>query len=117
MNFQNVIREQKEKLGAEKLHVTLGKNATPEGLRAEFEKINSKMALFNSFSELEQEKAKNARLRKLINQICKLSKGPLDEEENVRKFKNEIFKLTDLVPDVSLEEDIEWMEQNRMQFK
>lgn len=113
MTFEDVINEQKELRGLKDLHVSLGFEATPEGLRDEFRKLNAKVDEYTSFSEFEREQAKNVRLHALINKLAKLSFKVEPTEESLSKFRDEVFTLTDLIPDVDLEEDTEWMRNNR----
>jgi len=113
MTFEDAINEQKELRGLKDFHVSLGGGATPEGLREEFRRLNAKVDEYTSFSEFEREQAKNARLHVIINKLVKLSFKVEPNKESLSKFRDEVFAFTDLIPDVDLEEDIEWMKSNR----
>ena len=113
MTFEDVINEQKELRSLKDLHVSLGSGATPDLLRKEFISLNAKVDKYNSFSDIEREQAKNARLNKLINNLTQLSFMVEYSEASILEFKNKVFNLTDLIPDVDLEVDIDWMENNR----
>lgn len=112
-----VIEEHRKLVGAEKVHLSLGPNANAENIRSSLEEIRNKSKQYNDFSELEQEKAKVARLRARLSRICNLGQTDFREydkqHEDVTKLKREIFNLTDLVPDVDLDKDTEWMQLNR----
>ena len=112
-----VIEEHRKLVGAEKVHLSLGPNANAENIKSTLEEIRIKSNKYNSFSDLEKEQAKVARLRSRLSRICKLGQTDFKEydkqHEDVTKLKREIFNLTDLVPDVDLDKDTEWMQLNR----
>ena len=112
-----VIEEHKKLVGAEKVYLSLGPNANAENVKTALEEIRIKTKEYNYFSELEQEKAKVARLLAIIKSISKLGQTDFLEYDNqhkdVTKLKREIFNLTDLFADVDLDEDTKWMKLNR----
>ena len=112
-----VIEEHRKLVGAEKVHLSLGPNANAENIKSALEEIRIKSNAYNSFSDLEKEQAKVARLRSRLSRICKLGQTDFkkydEQHEDVTKLKREIFNLTDLVPDIDLEKDTEWMKLNR----
>lgn len=116
-----VIEEHRVLVGAEKVHLSLGPGANPGNIKTALEEIRIKTNEYNSFSDLEKEQAKVARLRARISRICKLGKTDFEkyneQHEDVTKLKREIFSLTDLVADVDLDKDTEWMKLNRESWK
>lgn len=114
-SFDDVIEAHRLKIGGSKVRVSIGPDATPDGLAAELEKIRLKSAAYASFTELEREQAKVIRLRRTLSRVCRLTTMPLEgiSLEETRGRMSEIFALTDIVADVDLEEDIEWMTAQR----
>lgn len=116
-----VIEEHRQLVGAEKVHLSLGPDANAENIRSSLEEIRNKTKQYHEFSELEQEKAKVARLRARLSRICKLGQTDYrkfsEQHEDVTKLKREIFNLTDLIADIDLEKDTEWMKLNRENWK
>ena len=49
MTFDEVIEEHRVKTGADNIRVTLGKDATPEGVATELEKIRLSVEEYNTF--------------------------------------------------------------------
>lgn len=112
--FDDVIEEHRQAVGAERVSVTLGPAATPEGLARELEKTRRKTAAYESFSELEREQAKVARLRGVMRSALRHSQRRLDATADEMSAKlSAIFGELDLVPDVSLEADTAWMVEQR----
>ena len=113
--FDEVIEAHRQAIGASQVRVSLGPEATPDGLAASLEALRLTGAIYASFSELEREQAKVHRLRGVLRKVCGLTTTrfeglPLDE---VHSRMSAIFALTDLVPDVDLEGDIDWMRAER----
>lgn len=102
--IDDVIEEHRVRIGADKVHVTLGSNPTPEGVEQELIKLEEKSKIYASFTREEQLNAQIFRLRAVLRNVAKKCHRQLYEE---------IFSLVDLVPDVALEQDIEWMTNNR----
>ena len=119
--IDTVIEEHRVLIGAEKAHLSLGPGANPSNVKTALEEIRIKTKEYNYFSELEQEKAKVARLLAIIKSISKLGQTDFLEYDNqhkdVTKLKREIFNLTDLIADIDLEKDTEWMKLNRENWK
>lgn len=112
--FDDVIEAQRTHLKAERFHVTLGPEATPESLERAFAKINAETARWASFTELEREQAKVARLTAALGRIASRCARPLlAERKELEDRLNDIFGEADMVADVDLVEDVAWMEENR----
>lgn len=121
MTFDEVIEDYQIKMGADKVHVDLGPEATPDGLMGELRKLAEKENKYNSFPEVAQLKAVIARYKERLSEIGKL--GQVDirkwiedaENDTVNKkliqLKTRINQLTDMFPDVDLERDIEFCEK------
>jgi hypothetical protein len=111
----DVIEAHRQELKATHLSVTLGPDATPEGLDAALKDINRRSAAWAAYSELEREQAKVHRLRQVLRQVCGKTRQPLEglslEEYSARL--RDIFGLTDLVADVDIENDTAWMREQR----
>lgn len=117
LTFDDVIEAHRQDVGAEKVHVTLGSKATPEGLSEELRKIRERTRLHASFTEVEIEKAKVARLRKDFRKISKLCQRRIDQELSqgeIDRRLSDIFAISDMFIDVSLEEDTVWMADQRL---
>lgn len=110
MTFDDVIEEHRQAMGASSIHVSLGPEATPEGLQAVLAGLKAKGELYGSFSEAERRAAEVHRLRGLIDEISKTARNPdFAPEARLRQ----IIDMTDMIPDVDLELDIEFMTQAR----
>ena len=113
--FDEVIEAHRRAIGATQVRVSLGPEATPDGLASALEGLRRTGALYASFTELEREQAKVHRLRGVLSQISRLTTTPFEglAPEEVQRRMSEIFALTDMVPDVDLEGDIAWMQAER----
>ena len=113
--FDEVIEAHRQAIGALQVRVSLGPEATPDGLAAALEGLRRTGAVYASFTELEREQAKVHRLRDVLRQVSRLTTTPFDgvTPEEVQRRMSAIFDLTDLVPDVDLEGDIAWMRAER----
>jgi hypothetical protein len=113
--FDEVIEAHRQAIGASQLRVTIGPDATPDGLSAALEGLRRTGAVYASFTELEREQAKVHRLRGILRKVCGLTTSPIEGHTPAegRRRMSEIFSLTDLVPDVDLEGDIAWMRAER----
>ena len=117
LTFGDVIEAHKNEVGAEKVHVTLGEGATPEGLAEELRKIREKGRLHASFTDLEIEQAKVARHKDTFSKITKLCQRNLTDVLSQREVDHRlgsIFDLSDMIADVSLEQDTIWMADQRL---
>lgn len=114
-SFDDVVEAHREKSGATHLSVTLGPKATPEGLDAVLEDITRQTAAWAAYSELEREQAKVHRLRQTLRKVCGKTKQPLEglSIEEYRERLSQIFDLTDLVADVDIRRDTDWMRERR----
>ena len=117
--IDEVIEAHRVKIGADKVHISLAPGATAEHVQKFFDDMTVLKDRYNSFSPLEQEKAKVARLRALLSRICKLGKRRLDDNlsQDTIDLKHQIFSLTDMIADVDMDKEIEWMELNRKSSK
>jgi hypothetical protein len=113
--FDEVIEAHREEIGATRVRVMLGPEATPDGLASALAELRRTGAVYTSFSELERERAKVHRLHGVLGRVSGLTTTPFDglSSEEVQSRMSEIFSLTDLVPDVDLEGDIDWMRAER----
>jgi hypothetical protein len=113
--FDEVIEAHRQAICATQVRVSLGPEATPDGLATELQGLRRIGALYTSFTELERERAKVHRLRGVLRQVSGLTTTPLEglAPEEVQRRMSEIFALTDMVPDVDLEDDIAWMQAER----
>jgi len=113
--FDEVIEAHRQEIGASQVRVSLGPEATPEGLATALEGLRRTGAVYASFTEVERERAKVHRLRGVLRKVCGLTTSPIEGHtpEEGRRRMSEIFSLTDLVPDVDLEGDIAWMRDER----
>lgn len=113
--FDEVVEAHRRAIGASQVRVSLGPEATPDGVAAALEGLRRTGAVYAGFSELERERAKVHRLRGVLRKVCGLTTSPIEglTPEEDRRRMSEIFSLTDLVPDVDLEGDIAWMRAER----
>ncbi|PTX52623.1 hypothetical protein IQ03_03948 [Gemmobacter caeni] len=113
--FDEVIEAHRQAIGAAQVRVSLGPEATPDGLAAALEGLRRTGAVYASFTELEREQAKVYRLSDVLRRVSRLTTTPFEglPPEEVQRRMSEIFALTDLVPDVDLEGDIAWMRAER----
>lgn len=113
--FDEVIEAHRQAIGAAQVRVSLGPEATPDGLAAALEGLRRTGAVYASFTELEREQAKVHRLRDVLRRVSGLTTTPFEglPPEEVQRRMSAIFDLTDLVPDVDLEGDIAWMRAER----
>lgn len=113
--FDEVMEAHRQAIGADQVRVSLGPDATPEGLAAALEGLRQTGTVYASFTELEREQAKVHRLRGVFRQMSGLTTTPVEGRppEEVQRRMSEIFALTELVPDVDLEGDIAWMRTER----
>lgn len=114
-SFAEVIEDHRLAIGASQVRVSLGPEATPDGLAAALEGLRRTGSVYASFTEVERERAKVHRLRGVLGEVSRLTTTPFDgvTPEEVQRRMSAIFDLTDLVPDVDLEGDIAWMRAER----
>lgn len=98
--MDEVLEKHRNETGALALHVTLGPEATPEGIDAVLTKLRGEMDAYGAFRPEEREEAKVVRLRALLRQIHDLARAGRTDE---------IAELTDMVADVELDRDTAWM--------
>lgn len=98
--FDDVIEAHRLAVGAKKVHVTLGPEATPDGLEASLARSRQEAAVFGSFPIEERQLAFIARLRGTIRKIDRLAR-----HENYKG----ILRLTDMIVDVDMVEDLRHM--------
>jgi hypothetical protein len=112
LTFDDVIEEHRQAVGASKVNITRGPNATPEGVAGELREIRRRGALYESFTELEKEQAKVNRHRVSLRKIGQHCKSRIDQELTVEELNERlsvIFQFTDLIADVSIELDLVFM--------
>ena len=110
MTFDDVLEEHRRSIGAEKVHVTLGPDATPERLRGALADLRARSEAYGSFTEAERLAAEVARLRKLVSRLGDLAG---DTRRGADERLSEISDLTDMVADVDLDEDMAFMAAER----
>jgi len=116
--FDDIIEEHRQAVGAESVRVTLGPEATPEGVRDAFENIRRSRERFESFTELERKQAHVARLKGAMRRALKHTQRRIDVDHtkaDLEKRLSNIFGELDmsLVIDSSLTEDTKWMVEQR----
>ncbi|MCW3782911.1 hypothetical protein [Defluviimonas salinarum] len=110
LTFEDVIEEHRKAVGADKVHVSLGDEATPEGLRDVLAKTRVIGSRYAAYTDAEKAEAEVARLRDELRKIRVMTgNAELSPDERLDK----IFFLADMVPDVDLDKDIAWMEAER----
>jgi len=101
-----VVEEHRIKAGASRLHVSLGPNATAESVRRELERCDAQMAQYAAIPEVVRLKARVKWLEDRIQEIGNLAVRDvttfLDESDEVRRIKSDIFSLTDCIPDADI---------------
>lgn len=113
--FDEVIETHRQEMGASEVRVSLGPEATPDGLATALYGLRRTVSVYEGFTEVERERAKVHRLHGVLRKVCGLTTSPIEglTPEESRTRMSRIFSLTDLVPDVDLEEDIAWMRAER----
>ena len=114
LTFDTVIEEHRLKVGADRVHVTLGPDATPEGLAAEMERVRLDGELIDAFSEVEMERARTARLKRDITALARKATEALQgsEEDRVRALRD-VSIADDMFTDTDMVEDLVWMVLDR----
>ena len=114
-SIENVIEAHRIKVGADRLHVSIAKGCTPEQLDRELTNLENQFEKYNSFTPLEQERAKVARLRARLKTIAKMCQKDVrePETEEMRNFRLAIFAIADVWAEASLPEDTKFMEDAR----
>jgi hypothetical protein len=84
--------------------VTLGDRATPEGLDANLAQLGAQFRAFAAFRPEEVQAARLARLEDLIGRINGLA---------AQGRSDEIWDLTEMVPDHDIDVDLAWMTADR----
>lgn len=102
--IRDVIENHRREVGAKSVHVTLGENATAEGLAESFAEVRIQTGLYDAFREEEKRRAEVRRLRKLLQRIWGLAH---------RGDNKAIATATSFVPDVVLLEDLHEMAARR----
>ncbi|WP_411839671.1 hypothetical protein [Paracoccus sp. ME4] len=98
--FEDVIEAHRLAVGARKVHVTLGPEATPERLEECLAKARHHAAVFGSFRLEERQAAFIARLRKTLRKIDRLART---------QDYGGILVLTDMIVDVDQAQDLRHM--------
>lgn len=106
--FESIIEAHRVAVGAEKVHVTLGPDATPEGVEAGFAKLRQEAAAFEGFPVEERQLAFIARLRGTLRKIDGLA--------HEKDFEG-IVRLTDMIVDVDMVEDLRYLAAEREKRK
>lgn len=106
MSFDTVIEAHRQAIGASSVHVTLGPEATPEGLSQVLSDLRVQMDHYVSFPEALRRGAEVHRLRKLLDEISRTASDPSRSEADRLRA---IVDMTDMVPDVDLDLDIAFM--------
>lgn len=110
MTFDEVIEEHRQAMGASSIHVSLGPEATPDGLKDVLAALKVQGEIYGSFSEAERRAAEVHRLRTLITEISRTAANPdVSPEARLRQ----IADMTDMIPDVDLDLDIAFMTEAR----
>lgn len=102
--IRDVIEAHRQAVGAESVHVTLGENATPEGLAKAFADIRVQTGLLDAFRPEERAQAEVKRLRKLLRKVDGLARAG---------NTSAIISAVDLVPDVVMDADLHFMADQR----
>lgn len=101
MTFDEVIEEHRVKIGANRVHVSLGPDATPETLREELERQRKVGEEWNSFPIELRLRAEIEQLHERLRRICRLSQSDFREYEtqhpDVSALKKAIFRETDII--------------------
>lgn len=101
-----VIEDHRKEIGAQKMHVTLGPDATPEGVKEQLESIERQMAAYRALPETIRLRAEIIELKEIIRKVGKLAqtdmkKWLVDREtganEELYALKSELFGLTDIM--------------------
>ena len=98
--MDDVIEAHRQAIGAERVHVSLRSEATPENVARGLAEFQVKIDLFNAFRREEQLEAQVERLRQLIHEVADLGR---------RGETEQIMQKTGLIADVDLEGDLRCM--------
>jgi len=112
MNTEKIyeaVEEYRKEIGAKKLHVSLGPNATPENVVAELRKVHENMMEFDSVPEYFRDQWEIKKLRGMLHEIGQIALNgrhfDLSDHEAWKvmdeptwKACNEIWGMTDLLP-------------------
>ena len=105
VSFANVIEAHRQAVGAESVHVDLVEGATPEGLAKELAQVRALAQDHQAFRPEERAEAQIARLRALLREVDRLAR--------TGETRAIISKL-DMIPEVKLPCDTEWMAKRRL---
>ena len=112
--FDDVIENHRVATGADNVRVSLAPGATPDGLENELKRLRAKNRYYDSFSELERERAKVARLHDKLRKVAQHCARPLDASKaDLESCLSKVFTEADLIFQVDLEGDVAWMERQR----
>ncbi len=112
--FDDVIENHRVAVGADNVRVSLAPGATPDELEKELVRLREKTGYYTSFSELERERAKVARLRAKLRRVARHCARPLDASKaDLEACLSKVFNEADLIFHVDLDGDLVWMEEQR----
>jgi hypothetical protein len=115
-----VIEAHRLKVGAEKITISIGPNATAQSVQEFFDASTKQNSEFAEFTELELAHAQIRRLRDSLSSVFKLhqvdagSSNQLSEREV--KVRSKVFELCDLIVDRS-PDDLVWLKEQRSKKK
>lgn len=112
LTYDEVIEQYRQDMGADKVHISLGDNATPESLQEALNHIKEKnKEYYNIPLEIRLE-SEIMMLREKLNKLSKLGKSTfsefLSESPKITEIKRSIQVETDIIPDVHQEEAIQY---------
>lgn len=115
LTFEDVIEAHRVEIGVKKVHVSLGPDATPETVATELKKVHQDMQRWEALPETLRLKAYIHRLKGVIHQLGDLASPDVrtidSETPELRALRHEIFRLTDIIPDVDLKVDTAFAEE------
>ncbi len=124
LTFEDVREEQRQRSKHPEygectdVRLSLGPSATPENVREELARLNAKSDEYHSFPAIDREKAKVHRHRKELETIWRLADTKLRQETpDVDGFLRELFPYVDIMPDVVMEDDLEYLRNRSRPFK
>ena len=110
----DVIEDHRVMVGAARLHVSLGPNATPDALENALERIRLDTAIFEGFSPEELEKAKTERFKRDIMGLAKIAaKARSGSAQDMRAALDKIALADDMFVDTDMVSDMVWIVLSR----
>lgn len=108
----SAVEKYRQEMGFQKLHVTLGPDATPENVIAELRKYDLERFKYDDIPDVDKLRMQLEDAHKRISQLRKLAQSEVSDlvdgtqHPDVTELKHKIFELTELYTAINISDHI-----------